>query len=38
MAHPTFGFGEAPAVIELQKIDVLFSDKVRRLIHARAQS
>jgi hypothetical protein len=38
MAHPTFGFGEAPAVIEPQKIDVLFSDKVRRLIHARSQS
>jgi hypothetical protein len=38
MAHPTFGFGEVMAVIEPQKIDVLFSDKVRRLIHARAQS
>lgn len=38
MAHPTFGFGEVMALIEPQKIDVLFSDKVRRLIHARAQS
>jgi hypothetical protein len=38
MAHPTFGFGEVMAVIEPQKIDVLFSDKVRRLIHSRAQS
>ena len=38
MTHPTFGFGEVTAVIEPQKIDVLFSDKVRRLIHARAQS
>jgi hypothetical protein len=38
MAHPTFGFGEVMALIEPQKIDVLFSDKVRRLIHARSQS
>jgi hypothetical protein len=38
MAHPTFGFGEVMAVIEPQKIDVLFSDKVRRLIHARSKS
>jgi hypothetical protein len=38
MTHPTFGFGEVTAVIEPQKIDVLFSDKVRRLIHARALS
>jgi hypothetical protein len=37
MAHPIFGFGEVMAVIEPQKIDVLFSDKVRRLIHSRAQ-
>jgi hypothetical protein len=38
MAHPTFGFGEVMAVIEPQKIDVLFSDKVCPLIHSRAQS
>jgi len=38
MAHPTFGFGEVTAVIEPQKIDVLFSDKVRRLVHARSRS
>jgi hypothetical protein len=38
MTHPTFGFGEVTAVIEPQKIDVLFSDKVRRLIHARPRS
>ena len=38
MTHPTFGFGEVTAVIEPQKIDVLFSDKVRRLIHARSRS
>jgi hypothetical protein len=37
MTHPTFGHGEVTAVIEPQKIDVLFSDKVRRLIHARSQ-
>jgi hypothetical protein len=36
MTHPTFGFGEVTAVIEPQKIDVLFSDKIRRLIHSRA--
>jgi len=37
MTHPTFGFGEVTAVIEPQKIDVLFSDKARRLIHARSR-
>ncbi|MBO0797615.1 MAG: hypothetical protein J2P31_02225 [Blastocatellia bacterium] len=37
MAHPTFGFGEVMAVIEPQKIDVLFPDKVRRLIHAQTK-
>jgi hypothetical protein len=36
MMHPTFGLGEVTAVIEPQKIDVLFSDRVRRLVHARA--
>jgi len=38
MTHPTFGSGEVTAVIEPQKIDVLFSDKIRRLIHARSRS
>src|SRR5262245_39561882 len=38
MTHPTFSFGEVTAVIEPQKIDVLFSDKARPLIHARSQS
>jgi len=38
MMHPTFGLGEVTAVIEPRKIDVLFSDRVRRLIHARAQA
>ena len=37
MAHPVFGLGEVTAVIEPQKIDVLFSDRMRRLIHARTQ-
>jgi transcription elongation factor Elf1 len=36
MMHPTFGLGEVTAVIEPQKIDVLFSDRVRRLFHAHA--
>ena len=37
MSHPVFGLGEVTAVLETQKIDVLFSDRLRRLIHARAQ-
>jgi hypothetical protein len=37
MMHPTFGLGEVTAVIEHQKIDVLFSDRVRRLVHARVR-
>ena len=36
MLHPTFGLGEVTAVIEPQKIDVLFADRLRRLVHARA--
>jgi hypothetical protein len=35
MLHPKFGAGEVTAVIEPKKIDVLFSDRVRRLIHSR---
>jgi ssDNA-binding Zn-finger/Zn-ribbon topoisomerase 1 len=35
MTHPTYGQGEVTSLIEPQKIDVLFADKVRRLIHAR---
>jgi hypothetical protein len=38
LTHPTFGPGEVTALIEPQKMDVLFSDRLRRLIHARAQS
>ena len=36
MTHPVFGVGEVTAVIEPQKIDVLFPDRLRRLIHSRA--
>ncbi len=37
MTHSTYGMGEVTALIEPQKIDVLFTDRVRRLIHARPQ-
>lgn len=33
MTHPVFGHGEVTAVLDLQKIDVLFGDTTRRLIH-----
>jgi hypothetical protein len=36
MTHPVFGEGEVTAVLDTQKIDVLFHDRLRRLIHARA--
>lgn len=32
--HPIFGLGEVTALIEPQKMDVLFADRMRRLIHA----
>ena len=35
MMHATFGQGEVTAVIDAQKIDVLFGDRTRRLIHSR---
>lgn len=35
LTHPIFGIGEVTAVIEPRKIDVLFPDRMRRLIHAR---
>ena len=35
LIHPSFGPGEVTAVIEPQKIDVLFADRLRRLIHSR---
>ncbi len=34
MMHPTFGLGEVTKVIEPCKIDVLFADRIRRLIHS----
>ena len=37
ITHPNYGVGEVTAVIEPQKIDVLFADRVRRLIHSRVQ-
>lgn len=38
MVHPTFGQGEVTALIEPLKIDVLFADRIRRLIHAQPAS
>jgi DNA-directed RNA polymerase subunit RPC12/RpoP len=38
MMHPNFGEGEVTAVIETGKIDVLFADRMRRLIHAMPES
>jgi hypothetical protein len=37
MMHSSFGEGEVTALIEPGKIDVLFADKMRRLIHAHLQ-
>jgi hypothetical protein len=34
LTHPMFGEGEVTAIIEPQKMDVLFADRIRRLIHA----
>ena len=34
LVHPTFGEGEVTAIIEPEKMDVLFADRMRRLIHA----
>ena len=34
LLHPMFGEGEVTALIEPQKMDVLFADRMRRLIHA----
>jgi hypothetical protein len=36
LTHPVFGIGEVTALIEPQKMDVLFPDRMRRLIHSRA--
>jgi transcription elongation factor Elf1 len=35
MAHPRFGTGEVMTVFDTKTIDVLFMDRVRRLIHSR---
>lgn len=35
MVHPTFGTGEVMTVFGTKTIDVLFLDRVRRLIHSR---
>jgi hypothetical protein len=37
MTHPNYGQGEVTALIEPMKMDVLFSDRLRRLIHSRAR-
>jgi predicted RNA-binding Zn-ribbon protein involved in translation (DUF1610 family) len=34
LTHPMFGEGEVTAIIEPQKMDVLFADRIRRMIHA----
>jgi DNA-directed RNA polymerase subunit RPC12/RpoP len=34
LIHPMFGEGEVTAIIEPQKMDVLFADRIRRLMHA----
>lgn len=34
LMHPTFGEGEVTELIEPQKMDVLFADRLRRMIHA----
>jgi hypothetical protein len=34
LMHATFGEGEVTAIIEPQKMDVLFADRIRRMIHA----
>ena len=34
LMHSTFGEGEVTALIEPQKMDVLFADRMRRMLHA----
>ena len=36
LMHPIFGEGEVTTIIEPQKMDVLFADRIRRLIHAQS--
>lgn len=33
LMHATFGEGEVTAIVESQKMDVLFGDRIRRMIH-----
>ncbi len=35
LIHPLWGAGEVTALIEPRKMDVLFADRIRRLIHSR---
>ena len=37
MMHPAYGLGEVISVVDPKKIDVLFSDRLRRLVHGRPQ-
>jgi hypothetical protein len=34
MTHQMFGIGEVTRLMELRKMEVLFHDRLRRLIHA----
>ena len=34
LVHQTYGEGEVTALVEPRKIDVLFPDRMRRLVHA----
>jgi len=36
LMHPSFGLGEVTALVEPHKIDVLFADRMRRMIHGRS--
>ena len=36
LMHPMFGEGEVTAIIEPQKMDVLFADRIRRMVHAQS--
>jgi transcription elongation factor Elf1 len=38
MMHPNFGEGEVTALIDPGKMDVLFADRLRRLIHSHVQA
>ena len=38
LMHATFGEGEVTAIIETGKMDVLFADRMRRLIHSQVQA